>query len=159
MSKHNYTITMRYNYSSIPKMLEKIRVWFSNWTPHKIYVIIYKCLYPSQTVLIKGSLIYLTNKEMLNYFNDVIIGTIASQITSFTIVYSIVCSDADQRYYQSSASLVFVRGIHRVPLNSPHKWPVTRKMFPFDDVIMYRDIGLLFNPVHYRLTAPSTLLQ
>ena len=22
------------------------------------------------------------------------------------------------------------------PVNSPHKWPVTRKMFPFDDVIM-----------------------
>ena len=30
----------------------------------------------------------------------------------------------------------FVRGIHRSPVNSPHKWPVTRKMFPFDDVIM-----------------------
>ena len=33
--------------------------------------------------------------------------------------------------------LFFVRGIHRGPVNSPHKWPVTRKMFPFDDVIMY----------------------
>ena len=29
-----------------------------------------------------------------------------------------------------------VRGIHRCPVNSPHKWPVTRKMFPLDDVIM-----------------------
>ena len=29
-----------------------------------------------------------------------------------------------------------VRGIHRGPVNSPHKWPVTRKMFPFDEVIM-----------------------
>ena len=37
---------------------------------------------------------------------------------------------------QSSASLAFVRGIHRRPVNSPHKWPVTRKMFPFDDVII-----------------------
>ena len=27
-------------------------------------------------------------------------------------------------------------GIHRGPVNSPHKWPVTRKMFPFDDVII-----------------------
>ena len=36
---------------------------------------------------------------------------------------------------QSSASLAFVRGIHRWPVNSPHKGPVTRKMFPFDDVI------------------------
>ena len=63
-------------------------------------------------------------------------GTIASQITSLTSVYSTVYSGADQRKYQSSASLAFVRGIHRGPLTSPHKWPVTRKMFPFDDVIM-----------------------
>ena len=40
------------------------------------------------------------------------------------------------RKHQSSASLAFVRGIHRRPVNSPHKGPVTRKMFPFDDVIM-----------------------
>ena len=62
--------------------------------------------------------------------------SIASQITSLTIVYSAVYSGADQRKHQSSASLAFVRGIHRGPANSPHKWPVTRKMFPFDDVIM-----------------------
>ena len=63
-------------------------------------------------------------------------GAIASPITSLMIVYSTVCSDADQRKHQSSASLAFVWGIHRRPVNSPHKWPVTRKMFPFDDVIM-----------------------
>ena len=56
-------------------------------------------------------------------------GTIASQITSLTIVYSTDYSDANQRKHQSSASLVFVRGFHRRPVNSPHKWPVTRKMF------------------------------
>ena len=38
--------------------------------------------------------------------------------------------------HQSSASLAFVRGIQRWPVNSPHKLPVTRKMFPFDGVIM-----------------------
>ena len=65
-------------------------------------------------------------------------GAMASQITSLTPVYSTVYSGADQRKYQSSAPLAFVRGIHRGPVNSPHKWPVTRKMFPFDDVIMYR---------------------
>ena len=64
-------------------------------------------------------------------------GTIASQINSLTIFYSIVYSDADQRKHQSSASLAFVRGIHRGLVNSPHKWPVMRKMFPFDDVIMF----------------------
>ena len=60
-------------------------------------------------------------------------GEIASQITRITIVYSTVYSDADQRKHQSSASLVFVRGIHPGPVISPHKWPVTRKMFPFDE--------------------------
>ena len=63
-------------------------------------------------------------------------GQTASQITSLTIVYSTVNSGTDQRKHQSSASLGFVRGIHRGPVNSPHTWPVTRKMFPFDDVIM-----------------------
>ena len=62
------------------------------------------------------------------HYGDVITGAIASQITSLTIVYS-VYSDADERKHQSSASLAFVRGIHRGPVNSPHKWPVTRKMF------------------------------
>ena len=62
---------------------------------------------------------------------------IASKMTSLTIVYSTVYSDADQRKHQSSASLAFVWGIHRGPVNSPHKWPITREMFPFDDVIMY----------------------
>ena len=61
-----------------------------------------------------------------------------SQLTSITIVYSTVYSDADQRKHQSSASLAFVRGIHRGPVISPHKWPVTRKMFPFNDVIMIK---------------------
>ena len=63
-------------------------------------------------------------------------GAIGSQITILTIVYSTVYSGADQSKHQSSASLAFVWGIHRGPVNSPHKWPVTRKMFPFDDVIM-----------------------
>ena len=59
-----------------------------------------------------------------------------STSTSLTIVYSTVCSDADERKHQSPASLAFVWGIHRGPVNSPHKWPVTRKMFPLDDVIV-----------------------
>ena len=69
-------------------------------------------------------------------------GMVASQITSLTTVYSTGYSDADQRKHQSSASLVFVRGIHRGPVNPPHKWPVTRKMLPFDDVIMVVVVGI-----------------
>ena len=68
--------------------------------------------------------------------NDVIMSAIASQITGLTIAYSTVYSGAYQRIHQSSASLAFVRWIHRWPVNSPHKGPITRKMFPFDDVIM-----------------------
>ena len=79
---------------------------------------------------------HVTSKHELRHHSDVIMGTVASQITSVTIVYSVVNSDADQRKHQSSASLPLVRGIHRGLVNSPHKWPVTRKMFLFYDVIM-----------------------
>ena len=68
------------------------------------------------------------------HYSDAIMGAMASQITSLT---STVFSGADQRKHQSSASLAFVRGIHRWSVNSPHKWPVTLKMFPFDDGIIY----------------------
>ena len=68
--------------------------------------------------------------------SDVIMSAMASQITGVSIVHSTICSAADQRKHQSSASLAYVRGIHRWPVNSPHKGPVTRKMFSFDDVIM-----------------------
>ena len=74
------------------------------------------------------------------HYNDIMMGTIASQITRLTIVYSAIYPDAYQRKHQSSVSLAFVRGIHRGPVNSSHKWPVTRKMFPFDDVIMLNEI-------------------
>ena len=60
----------------------------------------------------------------------------ASQITSLTIVYPTVYSGVDQRKHKNSASLAFVRGIHRWPVHFPHKGPVTQKLFPFDDVIM-----------------------
>ena len=76
------------------------------------------------------------SQSKLHHYSDVIMDMIASQITSLTIVYSTVYAGADQRKHQSFASLAFVRGIHRWPVNSPHKWPVTRKSFPFDDVIM-----------------------
>ena len=84
-------------------------------------------------------------------YDDVIMGTIASQITSLMTVYSTVYSDADQRKHQSSASPAFVRGIHRGPVNSPHKWPVTRKMFPFDDVIMVSEQFSLLYVQHHDL--------
>ena len=80
------------------------------------------------------------NMTLLYHYDDVIMSAIASQITSLTIVYSTVYTDADISKRQSSASLAFVWGIHRGPVNSPHKGPVTQKMFPFDDAIMIEDI-------------------
>ena len=71
-------------------------------------------------------------ENFVSHYGGVIMGAIASQMTSLTIVYW----DANQRKHQSSASLAYVWGFHREPVNSPHKWSVTRKMFPFDDVIM-----------------------
>ena len=62
------------------------------------------------------------------HYSDVIMSAMAPQIT-VSIVYSTACSGADQRKHQSSAPLAFVRGIHRWPMNFPHKGPVTRKTF------------------------------
>ena len=75
-------------------------------------------------------------KLVITHYNDVMMAMVASQITSLTIVYSIVYSDTDQRKHLSSMSLAFEWGIHQWPVNSPHKWPVTWIMFPFDDVII-----------------------
>ena len=57
-----------------------------------------------------------------------------------------------RRKHRSSASLVFVRGIPRWPMNSPSKRPVTRSMFPFDDVIMFREMHR--QPVHSSYKRP-----
>ena len=89
-----------------------------------LYVVLILCNYCYGVIdlwvlLLKGK------KWYLNHYNDVIMGAIASQITSLTIVYPTVYSGADQRKHQSSASLAFV-----------HKWPETRKIVTFDDVIM-----------------------
>ena len=71
-----------------------------------------------------------------SHYSDVIMSAMASRITGTYIVCSIVGSGTDQGKHESSASLAFVRGSHRWSVNSAHKRPVTRKMLPFDDVIM-----------------------
>ena len=77
-------------------------------------------------------------------------GEIASQITSPAIVYSTVYSDADQRTHQSLAS----------PWTGefPHKWPVTRKMFPFDDVIMSMMIITRMGSMHKAEHKPKAIM-
>ena len=105
--------------------------WLNPYSERSLLVSHAQCRF----LLLTGQQPYGVDKYHTHY-NDVIMGMIASQITSLMIVYSVVYSDADQRKHQSSASLAFVRRIHRGPVNSPNKRPVTRKMFPFDDVIM-----------------------
>ena len=85
----------------------------------------------------------LVNIKMYSYFlsfrySDVTMNAVAPQITGISIVCPTVCSDVHQRKYQSSASLAFVWEIHQWRADSSNKEPVTRKRFPFDDVIMSR---------------------
>ena len=91
---------------------------------------------------------HLSHISRLSHYSDVIMGAMASQITSPPIVYLTVYSGADQRKHQSSASLAIMWGIHRWPVNSPHKWPVTRKMFPFDDVILCKGVNNAWTSLH-----------
>ena len=113
---------------SVQKAKDQIRRWFT-------FMLSLFLMFKSIMLHYSHSTVNVGRKVGFHY-GDVIMGAITSKITSFTIVYSSVYSDADQRKHQSSASLAFVWGIHRGLVNSPHKWPVTRKMFPFDDVIM-----------------------
>ena len=68
--------------------------------------------------------------EIFIHYSDVVMSATISQITGVSIILSTVCSGVDQRKHQSSESL------HRWPVDSPHKGPVTRKMSSFDDVMM-----------------------
>ena len=52
------------------------------------------------------------------HYSGVIMSAMASQITGFSVVCSTVCSGADQRKRQSSASLTFVWGVHQIPLTN-----------------------------------------
>ena len=78
---------------------------------------------------------YVTTKK---HCCDVKMSVMASQLTGVLIVCSTVCSGPDHRKHQSSTSRAFDRAIHRWLVNSPHKGSVTRKIFPFDDVIVYK---------------------
>ena len=95
---------------------------------------------------------------------NVIMSALESQITSLMVVCSTVYSGTDERKHQSSASLAFVRGIHRWPVNSPHKGPVTRKIFPFDDVIVMFSKWILCKSrgrkfANYHWTNPEELVN
>ena len=114
--------------------------------------------YRYRMIMINGCIIFIRLAIICSHYGDVMIGTMASKIR---VVYSTIYSGADQRKYQSFASLAFVQGTHRGPVNSPHKWPVTRKMFPFNDVIMQKSLCGLCCRVYINMLSRKTfaLLQ
>ena len=87
----------------------------------------------------------------VNHYSDIIMGAMASQITSFRIVYSTVYSGADHTKPQISASLAFVGEIHQWPVDSPHKGPLNWKIFPFDYTIMHSCLNFSNNLVILKL--------
>ena len=98
---------------------------------------------------------YASVNEVIHY-NNVMMDAMASQITSLSIIYSIVYSGSDQRKHQSSTSLAFVRGTHPWPVNSPHQWPVTWKIFLFDEVIIV-DSDIRLSPTRYEAELPESM--
>ena len=116
------------------------QIWFHIWYAdmhethlHNVNLLIHRLILHHHRKLLQ-------RMPLLYHHNDVIIIAMASQITSLTVVYSNVYSSTDQRKHQSCASLALVRGIHRWAVNSS----VTRKMLPFDDVIMFsHDIHMM----------------
>ena len=74
---------------------------------------------------------------MMGHYSEVIVSAVSSQISSVLIVCSTVCPGADQRKHQSCALLAYVREVHRWPMISPQKGPVTWKMYQLGDVMIY----------------------
>ena len=108
--------------------------------------------------------------QLVAHYNDVIMWR--HKVSTLCLT---VCWGADQRKHQSSASLAFVRGIHRAPVDSPHKVAATRKKFPFYDVIMKRHMSsslylstqsvsdkcfvIIFNPISYFQLFPALIAK
>ena len=101
---------MRWNYWTNPNLCEWISIFIPCSTGH---MITYPCWNLSCSALVKWAPLGTWLPCDFVHYIDIIMTTVASQITSLTVVYSTVYSDADQRKHQSSASLAFVRGIHR----------------------------------------------
>ena len=123
---------------------------YRSWVSKYMYVCIYDMMFIMKFITRISTFsnqILVTNWYQNTHYNDIIIGAIASQITSLTIVYWTVYSDADQREHQAPRHWP-LWGIHRWPVNSSNKWPVTQKRFPFDDVIMV-PLCILGNMVNF----------
>ena len=123
------------------------QIHFLDW-----YVHLCSCIQSQFTLGIRCCCGKKDSNCMFPHYSVVIMGTMVSQITSLLIVYSTVYSGADQRKHQTSASLAFVRGINRWPVNFRHKGPVTWKMFPLDD---YHESDTWWSWPSYIFTPPQ----
>ena len=99
---------------------------------HYSFIFIFKSALRGLTILVFRE---------INHYDDVIMGAMASQISSLPIVHSTIYSDAKKTSKLCVTGLC--AGNSPGTVNSPHKWPVTRKISPFDDVIMWRPWWLL----------------
>ena len=119
--KHGNKRTYRKIWSNITLIInfkQELKIWTKRWNKHITNQILCDC---NSGFLIMPQI----------HYNDVIMSMMASQITSPATVYLTVYSRADQRKHQSSASLAFVRGIDRSPVNSLHKGQWQRKCLHF----------------------------
>ena len=105
-------------YSNDPSQIQHVQ-----WIMHAFPTLLW-----FSTDQIYSNLWHLLHWYQSNHYSDIIMSVMASEITSVSVVYSTICLGPDHRKHQSSASLAFVWGIHWWPVNSPHKWPVTRKI-------------------------------
>ena len=112
------------------KKLSVLLHWISN-PKYKIEEKISKSYWSSSKVVCFGQTTGSNLEHWHVQYSDVIMSEMASQITGISIVCLTLCSAADQRKHQSSASLAFVRGIHWWPLDSPYKQSVMQKIFSF----------------------------
>ena len=135
---HTYDIPRAISLSLLLPIFMSVNMWTSIYITYMYSIV---ALWESKDIPRRDLALYLRVLRLYccyiirYHYSDVIVNAMASQIIGVAIVYWTFCSGADERKHQSSASLAFVRGIHRSPVNSPHKRPVTRNMFPFDDVI------------------------
>ena len=86
--------------------------------------LLYHLFLSTYIVTIRSRIGDMNSDGMWSHCSDVIMETMASQITNLPIVYSTVYSGADQRKHQCSASLAFVRGIHRISMKFVSRGPI-----------------------------------
>ena len=127
--------------------LQGLRIFFANFSYYFQIMALFDLTHPwdvghTNTLLSQGKIfIWIWGTSKSSHYSDAIMSTMPSPITTAPIVCSTVCSGIDQRKHQISASLAFVREI-------PSQRPVTWKMYPFDDVIMFPAIyTLVHHPV------------